>query len=62
MPGLDGLQVLEQLAARGTFPPTIMLTGTGNERVAVEALKLGASDYVVKDIDGVYLDLLPAVI
>jgi PAS domain S-box-containing protein len=62
MPGLSGLQIIQRLADRGTMPPTIMLTGTGNERVAVEALKLGAFDYVVKDIDGVYLDLLPTVI
>jgi PAS domain S-box-containing protein len=62
MPGLSGLQVIQRLAELGTMPPTIMLTGTGNERIAVEALKLGAFDYVVKDIDGVYLDLLPTVI
>jgi PAS domain S-box-containing protein len=62
MPGLNGLQVMQRLADRGTMPPTIMLTGSGNERIAVEALKLGAFDYVIKDIDGVYLDLLPAVI
>lgn len=62
MPGLSGLQVIQQMAERGAIPPTIMLTGTGNERIAVEALKLGAFDYVVKDVDGVYLDLLPTVI
>ncbi|MFN8374064.1 MAG: PAS domain S-box protein [Anaerolineae bacterium] len=62
MPGMSGIQVIQQLAAREMMPPTIMLTGTGNERIAVEALKLGAFDYVIKDIDGVYLDLLPTVI
>ncbi len=62
MPGLSGLQVIQRLADLGTIPPTIMLTGTGNERIAVEALKLGAFDYVIKDIDGIYLDLLPTVI
>ena len=62
MPGLDGLQVIERLAQNAAMPPTIMLTGTGNEQVAVEALKRGAFDYVVKDIDAVYLDLLPTVI
>ncbi len=39
-----------------------MVTGTGSEQIAVQALKLGASDYVVKDVDGGYLELLPAVI
>ncbi|MBN1120925.1 MAG: response regulator [Anaerolineae bacterium] len=62
MPGMNGLQIIQRLAEQGTLPPTIMLTGTGNERIAVEALKLGAVDYVVKDIDGVYFDLLPTVI
>lgn len=40
----------------------IMVTGTGNERIAVEAIKLGAGDYLVKDVEGGYLDLLPTVI
>ncbi len=62
MPDLNGMQVIQCLAENGAMPPTIMLTGTGNEQIAVEALKLGAFDYVVKDIDGVYLDLLPTVI
>ncbi len=62
MPGMNGLQIIKHLAEAGKLPPTIMLTGTGNERIAVEALKLGAVDYVVKDIDGVYFDLLPTVI
>jgi PAS domain S-box-containing protein len=62
MPGLSGLQVIQRLATLAAMPPTIMLTGTGNERIAVEALKLGAIDYVVKDVDGVYLELLPTVL
>lgn len=62
MPEYDGLSVLQQLAARGPLPPTIMVTGSGNEKVAVEALKLGASDYLVKDVDGGFLELLPTVI
>lgn len=62
MPGYDGLSVLKQLAVQGPLPPTIMVTGSGNEKIAVEALKLGASDYLVKDVDGGYLHLLPTVI
>lgn len=62
MPILNGLQVIQRLSERKPMPPTIMLTGTGNEQIAVEALKLGAYDYVVKDIDAVYLDLLPTVV
>ncbi len=62
MPGLGGLEVLRHLASRGPLPPIVMVTGCGNEQVAVEALKLGALDYVVKDVEGIYLDLLPMVI
>ena len=62
MPEFDGLSVLRELAMRGNLPPAIMVTGSGNEKVAVEALKLGASDYLVKDIEGGFLELLPTVI
>ncbi len=62
MPELSGLQVVQRLAEQDALPAIIMLTGTGNERIAVEALKLGAADYVVKDVEGVYLDLLPTII
>ncbi len=50
MPGEDGLSVLEEiksLDAQDT--PVIVLTGQGNEEIAVAAMKKGASDYVVKD-------------
>src|SRR5207247_5140387 len=61
-PGTGGLEVLHTLAARGALPPTIMVTGHGDEAIAVEAMKLGAGDYLVKDVDGQYLTLLPAVV
>ena len=62
MPIYSGLKVLEVLRESKHLPPTIMLTGTGSEETAVEAMKLGASDYVVKDAGGGFLDLLPPVI
>jgi two-component system sensor histidine kinase/response regulator len=62
MPGQNGLEVIKLMASQGALPPTIMITGTGSEQIAVEAMKLGASDYVVKDVDGGYLDLLPTII
>ncbi len=62
MPGRDGLEVIRILASQGPLLPTIMVTGTGDEVVAVEAMKLGARDYLVKDADQRYLELLPSVI
>jgi signal transduction histidine kinase len=62
LPGRDGLGVLRAIADRGPVPPTVMVTGTGNERLAVQTLKLGADDYVIKDLDGGWLDLLPGII
>jgi len=62
MPGMSGLDVLRQLATAGHVLPTIMVTGAGSEQIAVEAMKLGVSDYIVKDVAGGYLELLPLVI
>jgi len=62
MPFFGGIDVIRTLAKRGTTVPTIMVTGQGNEEVAVEAIKLGAKDYIVKDVEMKYLELLPAVI
>lgn len=44
----DGLTWLRQLKIDATCPPIIFLTGHGSEAVAVEAMKLGASDYLRK--------------
>lgn len=62
MPGKSGLEVIRALVEPGPLPPTIMITGAGNERVAVEALKLGAADYIIKDAEGNYLELIPSVV
>jgi PAS domain S-box-containing protein len=62
MPGTGGLEVLRTLVAQGEPPPTIMVTGHGDEAIAVEAMKLGVGDYVVKDVEGRYFTVLPTVI
>ena len=62
MPVYSGLKVIERMASEERLPPTIMLTGAGNEQTAVTAMKHGVGDYIVKDPSGAYLDLLPAVI
>ncbi|MBN1908944.1 MAG: PAS domain S-box protein [Pirellulales bacterium] len=62
MPGMNGLDVIRTLAAKGPLPPTIIVTGTGDEQIAVEAMKLGVSDYLIKDVAGGYRDVLPLAI
>jgi PAS domain S-box-containing protein len=62
MPFQGGIDVIRTLSSSGALPPTIMVTGEGNESIAVEALKRGAADYIVKDTDMKFLDLLPSVI
>jgi two-component system sensor histidine kinase/response regulator len=62
LPVYDGLEVIRILASRDVLPPTVMITGTGDEKTAVESMKLGASDYIVKDTGAGYLELLPAVV
>lgn len=49
MPGKTGLNVLQWLHEQKITTPVIMLTGAGTENIAVEAMKLGAYDYVRKD-------------
>jgi len=62
MPFCGGIDMIRTLANKDALPPTIMVTGDGNVEVAVEALKLGAADYIVKDTEMKYLELLPVVI
>ena len=50
LPGMNGLEFIEELKASSNFlPPVIMLTGGGNETVAIEAMKAGVKDYLLKD-------------
>ncbi len=44
----DGLAILQTVKARWPDCPVIMFTGTGTEEVAVEAMKNGLDDYIVK--------------
>jgi two-component sensor histidine kinase len=58
MPGKDGLATLEAVRELPDPPPVIYVTGADESRIAVAALKAGAADYVIKDVDGVFLELL----
>lgn len=60
MPGMNGIEFLSALKQMGSDIPVIMITGQGDESIAVQAMKLGAQDYLVKNAD--FFSLLPAVI
>lgn len=49
MPVMDGMELLRHLHALGNAPPVLVLTGYGTIESAVEAMKLGAADYLIKD-------------
>jgi diguanylate cyclase (GGDEF)-like protein/PAS domain S-box-containing protein len=63
LPDMDGLVFMKRLAEYPDMHiPIVMLTSEGSEAVAVEAMKNGADDYLVKDTSGQYLKLLPGII
>jgi DNA-binding NtrC family response regulator len=48
MPGMDGLMTLKEIQKLGLFTKTLILTGHGSIDSALEAIKLGAYDYLTK--------------
>jgi two-component system, cell cycle sensor histidine kinase and response regulator CckA len=48
LPDLDGIDFLNKLQTQIHNPPIIILTGQGNEAIAVETMKAGAQDYLIK--------------
>ena len=48
MPGMDGLTTLKEIKKLGLFTQTLILTGHGSIDSALEAIKLGAYDYLTK--------------
>jgi two-component system nitrogen regulation response regulator NtrX len=51
MPQMDGLEVLKKLKERDGSPPVVILSGHGTVKTAVEAVKLGAFDFIEKPPD-----------
>ncbi|MGQ0666306.1 MAG: sigma-54-dependent transcriptional regulator [Nitrospiraceae bacterium] len=51
LPGTDGLAVLQTLRSENKMTPVIMLTGTKSVKTAVDAMKLGAADYLSKPFE-----------
>ena len=48
MPGMDGMATLKEIKRLGLFTETLILTGHGSIDTALEAMKLGAYDYLTK--------------
>lgn len=64
LPDMDGIEFLAELAADTgeALVPVVMLTGAQDIAIAVDAMRRGARDYLVKDTELEYLKLLPTVI
>ncbi len=57
LPDITGSVLVDEISGLKGMPPFIMITGHGDEQVAVRIMKLGARDYLVKDMR--LLDMLP---
>ena len=51
MPGIDGIELLKRMKARNRPLPIVIMTGHGDIPLAVEAMKLGAVDFLEKPFD-----------
>ncbi len=62
LPGMNGLELCEELLRKKVPAPLVILTGAGSEDIAVDALKAGVDNYIVKDPGEGYVKLLPVVL
>ncbi|MDX1522877.1 MAG: response regulator, partial [Anaerolineae bacterium] len=62
LPGMSGFEMCKSLLAQNIDLPLVLLTGDGAETLAVEAIKAGVNDYIVKDPNQGYLSLLPVIL
>jgi PAS domain S-box-containing protein/putative nucleotidyltransferase with HDIG domain len=60
LPDMTAVDVIRKLRAMDLNPPFIVVTGQGDEKIAVEMMKLGARDYVVKNTG--LTDLVPHIL
>jgi DNA-binding NtrC family response regulator len=55
LPDLNGLEVLDRIAKSSPSVPVVMMTGQGDVATAVRAMKLGATDFLLKPFDAMHL-------
>ncbi len=60
LPGMNALEAIREINRIGEHPPIIVITGQGDEDVAVQALRMGALDYIIKN-PGYLYELAPAI-
>jgi DNA-binding NtrC family response regulator len=51
MPGMDGIATMQEMRKLGLFTEILILTGHGSIDTALEAIQLGAYDYVTKPVE-----------
>ncbi|MBN1887504.1 MAG: GAF domain-containing protein [Thermoflexales bacterium] len=62
LPAPQVLDVIRRQARQAASPFTIILVNSGHEAVAAEVLRLGASDYIIRDGENGFLQVLPGVV
>ena len=55
MPGMDGIELVRELARRGNPLPVVLISGHADVPMAVGAIKAGAEDFIEKPVDDVHL-------
>jgi signal transduction histidine kinase len=60
LPDMEGPALIESMVSMGRSVPFIIITGQGDERVAVDMMRRGALDYLVKDVN--FIEFVPTVV
>jgi two-component system response regulator FixJ len=55
MPGMDGIELVRELARRSNALPVVLISGHADVPMAVAAIKAGAEDFIEKPVDDVHL-------
>ncbi len=62
LPGLNGLDFLNAALDANIMAPLVLITGSGSEKIAINAFKSGIHNYIIKDSACRYLEILPETI